>query len=583
VTVKIWSGTSTAGAPLHTLVVTRSGGSWSTTAPTLAEGPYTAVAEQSDDAGNTGSSSASIFTIDTSAPNTMIDAGPSGTVAVTDASFSFSSPDGAASFQCRLDGGGFAACSSPKSYTGLSDGAHNFEVRAVDAAGNVDPTPAQGTWTVDTAAPALTLVSPASGSSTNDSTPALSGAAGTAVGDSSTVTVKVWTGAGTSGSPVRTLTTTQSTGSWSTSVSPALPDGVYTARAEQSDSAGNTGLSGTRTFTIDTAPPDTSIGDAPAGTVSSTDAVFEFTSTEANSSFECRLDGGGFAACSSPKSYTGLSGGPHAFEVRATDPAGNTDASAATQSWTIDTSVPDTTPPAVTLTSPADGSATNDTTPALAGTAGALAGDSSLVTVKIWSGSIASGSPLHTLTTIRFGGSWSMTAPALGDGTYTARAEQSDVAANVGVSAASTFTVDTVAELPAVQPATPLPLPSIEQLPDLTVEGAALSAPARLRLASALRRGVPARVACGEPCTARLRLLLATRLARRLGIARSVVVGRGSARLTAPGSRRVRVRFSDRARRELARARSVRLALRAVISDAAGNRRTLTRRVTLRR
>jgi hypothetical protein len=45
----------------------------------------------------------------------------------------------------------------------------------------------------------------------------------------------------------------------------------------------------------------------------------------------------------------------------------------------------------------------------------------------------------------------------------------------------------------------------------------------------------------------------------------------------------VRVRFSARARRRLANVRSVRLALRAVITDAAGNRRTLTRRVTLRR
>jgi hypothetical protein len=157
------------------------------------------------------------------------------------------------------------------------------------------------------------------------------------------------------------------------------------------------------------------------------------------------------------------------------------------------------------------------------------------------------------------------------------------VAGNLGVSAPSTFTVDTVTEPAAEQPAVPLPLPPIGQLPDLTVEGAALSAPARLRLAPALRRGVPARVVCGEPCTARLRLLVAARLARRLGIARSVVVGRASARLTAPGSRRVRVRFSEKSRRGLAAARSVRLVLRAVTTDAAGNRRTLSRRVTLRR
>jgi subtilisin-like proprotein convertase family protein len=345
----------------------------------------------------------------------------------------------------------------------------------------------------DVTPPAVTLTSPADGSATNDTTPTLAGGAGDAAGDSATVTVKIWSGTGTSGSPVRTLTTTRSTGTWTTSVSPALPDGVYTARAEQSDSSANTGFSSANTFTVDTAAP------------------------------------------------------------------------------------------AVTLVDPAGGSSTNDATPALAGTAGALAGDSSMVTVKIWSGSIASGSPVHALTTMRFGGSWSMTAPALADGTYTARAEQSDVAGNLGESAPTTFTVDTVAEPPTDQPAIPLPSPAIEPLPDLTVEGAALSTPARLRLARALRRGVPARVMCGEPCTARLRLLLAAPLARRLGIARSVIVGRGSTRLTAPGSRRVRVRLSAKARRELAPARSVRLALRAVITDAAGNRRTLTRRVTLRR
>jgi hypothetical protein len=307
------------------------------------------------------------------------------------------------------------------------------------------------------------------------------------------VTVKIWSGTGTLGSPLHTLAVTRSGDSWSTTA-PTLSDGIYTARAEQSDSSANTGFSSPNTFTVDTAAP------------------------------------------------------------------------------------------AVTLVDPANGSSTNNATPALAGAAGALAGDSSIVTVKIWSGSIASGSPLHTLITMRFGGSWSVTAPALGDGTYTARAEQSDVVANLGVSAPSTFTVDTVPELPADQPSIPPPSPPIGQLSaDLTVEGAALGAPARLRLARALRRGVPARVVCGEPCTARLRLLLAARLARRLGIARSVVVGRASARLTAPGSKRVRVRFSERARRELAPVRSVRLAMRAVISDVADNRRTLTRTVTLRR
>ena len=51
-------------------------------------------------------------------------------------------------FQCRLDSGAYAACASPKAYSALSMASHTFSVRATDAAGNVDATPAMKTWTV---------------------------------------------------------------------------------------------------------------------------------------------------------------------------------------------------------------------------------------------------------------------------------------------------------------------------------------------------------------------------------------------------------------------------------------------------
>jgi hypothetical protein len=90
---------------------------------------------------------------DTTAPETTIDSGPSGTVSSASASFGFSSSETGSTFQCSLDGAAFASCASPKDYTGLSEGSHTFEVKATDAAGNTDTTPASRSWTVNSTAP----------------------------------------------------------------------------------------------------------------------------------------------------------------------------------------------------------------------------------------------------------------------------------------------------------------------------------------------------------------------------------------------------------------------------------------------
>jgi hypothetical protein len=80
-------------------------------------------------------------------PDTTITAFPGTPSHRSSASFSFSSSKQGNDFQCKLDGGRFVPCTSPRDYTGLSRGSHTVKVRAVDAFGNIDPTPAAYTWT----------------------------------------------------------------------------------------------------------------------------------------------------------------------------------------------------------------------------------------------------------------------------------------------------------------------------------------------------------------------------------------------------------------------------------------------------
>ncbi|MEZ5061234.1 MAG: Ig-like domain-containing protein [Solirubrobacterales bacterium] len=112
------------------------------------------------------------FTVDATAPETSLDLGPVSPTNDPHPSFQFSSGEGSATFECRLDGGTWESCSSPHQYgTSLTDGSHTFDVRALDAAGNADATPASTTFTVDTDAPQTTITSAAPDPA--DSTPDL--------------------------------------------------------------------------------------------------------------------------------------------------------------------------------------------------------------------------------------------------------------------------------------------------------------------------------------------------------------------------------------------------------------------------
>jgi hypothetical protein len=64
------------------------------------------------------------------------------------AKLEFSSDEAGSTFECDLDDKGFVPCSSPFTKKVKSDKKHTFEVRAIDAAGNADPTPSLATWKV---------------------------------------------------------------------------------------------------------------------------------------------------------------------------------------------------------------------------------------------------------------------------------------------------------------------------------------------------------------------------------------------------------------------------------------------------
>ena len=97
--------------------------------------------------------------------------------------------------------------------------------------------------------------------------------------------------------------------------------------AAQPPTTGPTGPGGNEP---DTTPPETTITKAPKIKSSKSKAKFKFTSSEVNSTFQCKFDSKPFKPCDKGlKKYKHLDFGRHKFKVRATDASGNTDPTAA--------------------------------------------------------------------------------------------------------------------------------------------------------------------------------------------------------------------------------------------------------------
>ncbi len=93
---------------------------------------------------------------DTTPPDTTIVTVPPAVTNQSAVSITFTSTE-SGTFEASLDGAAFTATTSPFVASNLADGAHTFRVRARDAAGNFDATPATHNWTIDTVAPVATI------------------------------------------------------------------------------------------------------------------------------------------------------------------------------------------------------------------------------------------------------------------------------------------------------------------------------------------------------------------------------------------------------------------------------------------
>ncbi len=121
----------------------------------------------------------------------------------------------------------------------------------------------------------------------------------------------------------------------------SLQLGQHTFRVRARDAVGNRQANpASYPWTVeavppDTTPPQTTITSTYANDASSTSLTVEFACDESGCTFECRLDSGTFAACTSPFVAVVTTEGEHTVEVRARDGAGNADATPASATWTV--------------------------------------------------------------------------------------------------------------------------------------------------------------------------------------------------------------------------------------------------------
>ena len=259
------------------------------------------------------------------APDTIIDTKPANPSNVSGPTFTFHSTKSGSSFSCKLDGGSYAACTSPRVLSGLAQGPHTFSVYATWK-GTADPSPASYAWSIDTVLP--TVPTNLTGSAPTPSAAILNWTAST--DNVALAGYHVYRNGTLIATIGAVVTYTDST---------VVAGTTYTYTLDARDTAGNNSAQTAGVPVAVPIPPNTFMDSAPSGGTTSTSAAFTFHADISGSTFTCKLDAAAATACVSGQSYSGLTEAPHTFSVYATV-NGLDDASPATATWTVDLTPP---------------------------------------------------------------------------------------------------------------------------------------------------------------------------------------------------------------------------------------------------
>jgi hypothetical protein len=290
----------------------------------LADGAHSFRIKALDKVGNSSAITNLNWTVNSAAPTVTLSAKPNAVTNLKTASFSFSGTAGGmalTSYECSVDGGAYAACTSPKAYTNVADGSHSFSVRGTSAA-NVLSSPVTANWQVDTGAPITPVIS------SNITSPTKLKALALVFSSSDT------------GSMIKEFQCSLDQAAFTVCTSPrnvsALADGNHSFRVKAIDNAGNESVIGSYTWSVDSVAPDLAFTSTPKASSTDTAASFVFTASDVSSglsSVQCSIDAGAYASCTSPKNYTNLSVSAHTFSVKAIDNA--TNEKIVSFSWTV--------------------------------------------------------------------------------------------------------------------------------------------------------------------------------------------------------------------------------------------------------